>query len=290
MMIRNVLVTGGAGFVGSHLCAALVASQKYNVISLDNYSTGSISNHVAGVTYLDDSTDNIFNYQELNPEKVYHLGEYSRVEQSYNEPEKVWHYNCHGTHKVVEYCRQLNSKLIYAGSSTKFGDNGAGRNQSPYGWTKSVNTDLINNYIKWYALNAVIVYFYNVYGPREIEDGDYATVVGIFTRKMKNGEKLQVVSPGTQTRNFTHIDDIISGILLAGDQGAGDGYGIGNASAYTIIELAELFGGEIEFIDPRRGNRMGATLMTDKLVALGWSANNDLKKYIDRLQKNNWVK
>lgn len=281
--IKNILVTGGAGFVGSGLCEALTKNPNNKVYSLDNYFTGSRDNHVSGVTYIEGSTEYIFELVNVVPDLVYHLGEYSRVEQSFEDIDKVLLFNKVGTSKVLEFCRRHKSKLVYAGSSTKFGDGGIGRNQSPYAWSKSSNTELIKNYGDWYGLEYAIVYFYNVYGEREIKDGKYATLIALFSEKIKKGLPLTVVSPGTQQRNFTHIDDIVEGLLLVGEKGTGDEFGIGNSETYTILEIANMFGGKIEMLPERKGNRMTSDVITEKTESLGWKAKKSIKEYINEL-------
>lgn len=225
---KKILVTGGAGFVGSHLCEKLAQNSKYEVYSLDNYFTGSESNHVDNVTYIKGDTKDIDKLVTFIPDMVYHLGEYSRVEQSFDDIEKVWEYNKDGIFRVLEFVRKAGCKILYAGSSTKFGDGGLGRSASPYAWTKASNTELVENYGSWYNVPYAITYFYNVYGPREIQTGKYATLIALFKEKMKNGEPLTIVSPGTQKRNFTHIDDIVEGLIIVGENGYGDEFGIGS--------------------------------------------------------------
>ena len=288
-MKKKVLVTGGAGFIGTNLCELLLLSGQYEIWSLDNYFTGKKSNHLSGIKYIFGNTENIFELVKFSPDYVYHLGEYSRVEQSIFEVEKVFNYNKIGTFKVVEFCRRNGSKLIYAGSSTKFGDGGLARDDSPYGWTKASNTELVNNYGKWYNLNYAIVYFYNAYGNREISSGKYSTLVAIFTEKMKKNLPLPVVLPGTQKRNFTHVSDIVSGLLLVGENGYGDEYGIGSPESFSVLEVAEKFGGQIEKLAPRQGNRMDAEVITNKTKALGWEPSISIMDYIDKLKSKKWV-
>lgn len=286
--MENVIVTGGAGFVGSHLCEALVKLKKYKVFSIDDYSTGSEQNHIEGVKYISDSTQNIQRYAYLCPTYLYHLGEYSRVERSLIEPEVVLKKNLVGTAAICEFWRHSDCKLIYSGSSTKFGDNGESKNQTPYGWSKATNTELINNYARWYSLNHVIVYFYNVYGPREMSSGDYATLIGIYREKMRQGQNLPVVRPGTQTRNFTHVKDIVDGILLAAENSSGDDFGIGSPIQYTINQVAELFGGDVEYLPERKGNRMKAELIDKNIRALGWTPKHTLESYVQDIRLKNW--
>lgn len=282
---KKILVTGGAGFIGSHLCEKLIEFGSFDVYSLDNYFTGHFNNHIAGVKYIHGNTMEISQLIDFTPELIYHLGEYSRVEQSFDDIDKVWDYNIKGTYAVLEFVRIKGCKLIYAGSSTKFGDSGSGRDATPYAWTKATNTELVKNYASWFNIKYAITYFYNVYGGRELSDGKYATVVGIFKKKMSQSNKLTVVSPGTQKRNFTHIEDIIEGLVLVGEQGSGDEYGIGSNEAFSILELAEMFGGEIEMIPRRNGNRQDADLITKKTKELGWSPKKNLKEYIQSLNQ-----
>ncbi|MBU6491070.1 NAD-dependent epimerase/dehydratase family protein [Patescibacteria group bacterium] len=281
---KLILVTGGAGFIGSHLCTRLVAD-GHRVISLDNYFTGSRENHVPGVDYREGHTKNIEKHIPETPDLIYHLGEYSRVEISLKEPALVWDLNKDGTFGVLEFWRKYGGKLVYAGSSTKFGDGGLGRNQSPYAWTKASNTELVKNYSAWYGLPHAITYFYNVYGPRERPANEYGTVIETFRRQFLKGEPLTVNAPGTQKRNFTHVDDIIEGLVLVGAGGIGDDFGIGDERAYSILEVAQMFGGEIIMKPATAGNRMGSDIDTAKTRALGWSSKRNLADYIKQVCK-----
>ncbi len=289
---KKVLITGGAGFVGSHLCEALVKDNE--VYSLDNYFTGSEDNHIDGVNYIKGNTTNISKLIDFTPDIIYHLGEYSRVEQSFDDMQKVYEYNKIGTYEVLEFVRKVGAKLVYAGSSTKFGDDGVTRNTSPYAWTKATNTELVVNYGNWYGIDYAITYFYNVYGKREISSGRYATLIALFNEKIKRGESLTIVKPGTQKRNFTHITDIINGLILVGENAYGDEFGIGSGEAFTIIEVAQMFldmpldkaieRKKVIMLPERRGNRMTAEVMTKKTKALGWEPKMQLEKYIKNLR------
>ncbi|MBT25300.1 MAG: ADP-L-glycero-D-manno-heptose-6-epimerase [Rhodobacteraceae bacterium] len=285
---KKILVTGGAGFVGSHLCERLAQNSQNEVYSLDNYFTGSTDNHVPGVEYIKGNTSDIDKLVSFRPDIVYHLGEYSRVEQSFDDMEAVWKFNKDGIFSVLEFVRKNGCKILYAGSSTKFGDGGLGRSASPYAWTKATNTELVMNYGDWFNVPYAITYFYNVYGGREIASGKYATLIALFKEKMKNGEPLTVVSPGNQKRNFTHIEDIIDGLVLVGDYGYGDEFGIGCPDSYSILDVAKMFGGQVEMLPERRGNRMVADVITDKTNALGWSPQRSLKDFISELRSLNW--
>ena len=287
-MKKKILVTGGAGFVGSHLCERLAQDKNNDVYSLDNYFTGSYDNHVDNVTYIEGLTEDIDTLIDFAPDMVYHLGEYSRVEQSFDDIEKVWKFNKNGIFAVLEFVRKHGCKVLYAGSSTKFGDGGLGRSASPYAWTKASNTELVQNYGTWFNVPYAITYFYNVYGPREIQTGKYATLIALFKEKMKNKEKLTIVSPGTQKRNFTHINDIVNGLILVGENGYGDEFGIGSPEAFTIKEVAQMYDGEIEMLPERKGNRMVADVISTKTEALGWKPTNKLKDYIEECRSNNW--
>ena len=282
----KVLVTGGAGFIGSHLCERL-AQDGNKVTSLVDYSTGSKENHVDGVVYVKGETSNIDKLITFSPDIIYHLGEYSRVEQSFDDIEKVWSSNKDGIFAVLQFCRKTKAKLIYAGSSTKFGDGGLGRSQSPYAWTKSSNTELVENYGNWFGIKYAITYFYNVYGGREISTGKYATLIALFKEKYKNRKPLTVVSPGTQLRNFTHIEDIISGLVLVGKKGLGDNYGIGCSQSFSILDIAKMFGSEIEFLPERKGNRMSASVVCDKTKSLGWEESYSIENYIHDIVNEN---
>lgn len=285
---KKILVTGGAGFIGSHLCERLAKINKNRVCCLDNYSTGSKANHVVKVTYIKGETAKIDTLIKFKPDIIYHLGEYSRVEQSFGDIKKVWKFNMDGTFAVLQFTRKTGAKIVYAGSSTKFGDNGYGKNASPYAWTKSSNTELVKNFGQWFDITYAITYFYNVYGLREIQTGKYATLIALFKEKMKNSQPLTVVSPGTQKRNFTHIDDIVDGLVLVGEKGCGDEYGIGSPEAYNILEIARMFGGRIKMFPPRCGNRMTADVITKKTRGLGWRPKKHIVDYIKNLKKNNW--
>jgi UDP-glucose 4-epimerase len=277
---KMILVTGGAGFVGSHLCERLVRD-GHRVISLDNYRFGSRDNHVAGVEYREGHTKDIATVVPETVDLVYHLGEYARVEQSFDDIELVLDFNVIGTKAVLEYCRRGSVKIVYAGSSTKYADGGMGRDQSPYAWSKATNTDLVQRYGDWFGISYAITYFYNVYGPRERGDLATGTLIGIFAEKMKRGEPLPVRRPGTQKRNFTHVSDIVEGLVLVGEQGEGDEYGLGHPDAYTIEDVAQMFGGEIEWLPERLGNRMGSSVDINRArLELGWEPKQNLPTYI----------
>ena len=282
----QILVTGGAGFVGSCLIQELAKDPANEICSLDNYFTGTEENHVPGVCYIRGDCRDIATHIKFKPDVVYHFGEYSRVATSFEDYEKVWEYNIAGTHQVLEFCRHQGSKLIYSASSTKFGDGGHNRDCSPYAFHKAQNTDLITNYGRWFGLDYTICYFYNVYGPRQITTGKYATVIGIFEQQYLSGEPLTVVKPGTQARSFTHIDDVVAALMLLRDHGTGDGYCIGTSKNYQISEVAKMFTNSIVYLEERPGERFVASINLDKMGALGWSPKVELETYIKDFKEN----
>jgi UDP-glucose 4-epimerase len=284
---QTLLVTGGAGFVGANLIRALLADfPAAAIVSLDNYFTGSPENHSADprVTYLDGSTVDVAKVWADRgygrPEIVFHLGEYSRIVQSFDDHDLTWEFNLHGTKEVVKFAAANGSKLIYAGSSSKFGNDGQDENLNPYAWTKAKNIEYIRNYANWYGLDYAITYFYNVYGPGQISQGKYATVIGIFEDQYLAGEALTVVSPGTQTRDFTHVDDIVRGIVLVAQKGSGDGYLLGAGHEWPLIEVARLFGTECVLVPALRGERTRGQADITKAAELGWSPEHRLDDYI----------
>ena len=285
----KILVTGGAGFIGSNLIKVLLQNPENEIFSLDNYFTGSPKNHHLGVHYIKGECAQINQFIPFKPDLIYHLGEYSRVESSFKDIEKIFKYNIEGLLKVLLFAKQSKSKIIYSGSSTKFAKYNSKDIISPYAWSKHSNTELVNHFAKWYNLDYAITYLYNVYGENEISKGDYATVIGIFKDKMRLKQPLTVVLPGTQLRNFTSVGDIVSGLIMVGEKGYGDDYGIGHPSSYSIIEIAKLFGGEIKLIKERLGNRQCSDLITSKTSALGWKPTESLPDYIDLLKKRNWI-
>ncbi|GAA0535853.1 SDR family oxidoreductase [Paractinoplanes ferrugineus] len=284
---QTLLVTGGAGFVGANLIKALLADfPAAAVVSIDNYFTGVPENHVNDprVTYLDGSTVDIAKIwaeQGLpSPEIVFHLGEYSRIVQSFDDHDLTWDFNMLGTKEVVKFASANGSKLIYAGSSSKFGNDGQDENLNPYAWTKAKNIEYIKNYSSWYGLDYAITYFYNVYGPGQITSGRYATVIGIFEDHYLRGEVLPVVSPGTQTRDFTHVDDIVRGIVLVAQKGTGDGYLLGAGHEWPILEVAKLFGVDHELVPALRGERVRGQADITRAAELGWRPTVELDSYV----------
>ena len=277
---KNILITGGAGFVGSQLAKKLYQNGN-SIYVLDNYFTGEKNNHIKGVVYKKGETKDIFQYYKNIPiDYIYHLGEYSRVEQSFEDIELVMKYNITPFFEVLRLTLHHHAKLIYSGSSTKFSHN---RNifESPYSFSKRVNTELLVNYAKWFKIKYAITYFYNVYGPNEISQGKYATVIAKFlSLKKKSAKFLPITKPGTQRRRFTHIDDIINGLIVVGKNGEGDNYGIGANKSYTIFEIAEMMNMKYRMKPEKKGNRLDGNLKTYKTKKLGWKPTMKLKDYL----------
>ncbi len=286
---KLILVTGGAGFVGSHLCERLLRD-GHRVISLDNYFTGSKENHIPGVEYREGHTKDIAALIPETPDLIYHLGEYSRVAASLNEPQVVFDLNMEGTFAVLEYWREKKCKLVYAGSSTKHvgarEDGVEGRDLAPYTWMKAANTELVVNYGRWYALPFAVVYFYNVYGPRERSIEEYGTVIETWRRCTHEGKPLQVREPGTQVRAFTHVEDTVDGIVLVGERGEGDNFGIGTEETFSLLEVAQMFGGEIGMLPQTKTTRASAEVDSTKTRALGWEPTHHLIDYVGQSVKS----
>jgi UDP-glucose 4-epimerase len=286
-MSKLILVTGGAGHVGSHIIEELVKDPNNQVISLDNYFNGSTDNHIIGAEYRTGHTKDIDKLVPETPDIVFHLGEYARITPSFDESEKVYDMNIVGTFAVVEFCRKRGvGKLVYSASSTKFAIEGDGRHQNPYSFTKATNVDLINDYGRWYNLPYAICYFYNAFGPRENGIGKYATLIAKFEQIYLKGGEFTVVKPGTQKRNFTYVKDLARGIILVAEKGHGDGYTLGNTKGYSIVEIAEAFGGPIKYVDGYPGRAESGEAPNKAREELGWNTTVDIIDYIKDFVKN----
>lgn len=287
-MSKIILVTGGAGHVGSHIIEELVKDPNNQIISLDNYFNGSPDNHITGAEYREGHTKDIDKLIPETPDVVFHLGEYARVAPSFDNIEKVYDMNIVGTFAVVEFCKKRKvGKLVYAASSTKFASNGEERNANPYSFSKAINVDLINNYSRWYNLPYAICYFYNAFGPREKGTGEYATLIAKFEQLYLQNKAFTVIKPGTQKRNFTYVKDLAKGIILTAEKGNGDGYTLSNNKEYSVIEIANAFGGPIEYIDGYSGRAESGEAPNKAREELGWTTTVDILDYIKEFVAKN---
>ncbi len=281
MSTTTILVTGGAGHVGSHLIELLVANPGNRVISLDNYFNGQKANHVPGAEYRGGHTREIDRVITEMPDLVYHLGEYARITPSFDDAALVYDMNIVGTFAVAEFCRKRGvAKLIYTASTTKFAVEGDGRDQNPYSFSKATNVDLIRNYGRWHNLPYAICYLSNGFGPRERSDGKYATLIAKFERLHLAGEPLPVVKPGTQRRAYTYVKDLAKGIQLVGERARGDGYVLGATTKHSVIDIATAFGGKIMLTDGYAGRGDAVVDSSKAQQELGWAPTVDVIDYI----------
>ena len=265
-MKKNIIViTGGAGFVGSNLIGYFIKKTNYNILSIDNYSSGSKKNHIKNkqVKYINGDTKNIsfiLNKKKKEINSIFHFGEFSRIYQSFRKMNQCLDSNSIGTHEVFNFCLKNNIKLIYSATSASLGNDGKDKNLSPYAFTKAKNLELLENLNKWFGMKFEVVYFYNVYGPGQICSGDMATVIGIFEYHYKKNKPLPVVQPGTQSRRFTHIYDTIKVCFQSWKQNKCRHYSVANNKSYTITEVAKLFNSKIKFLPYRAGERYASAL------------------------------
>jgi len=264
-MKKIIVITGGAGFVGSNLISLLMKKTKFNFISIDNYSSGKIKNHIVSnrIKYIKADTRDIAIVLKKYKKKIFslfHFGEFSRIYQSFLKMNECIDSNTIGTNAVYNFCLKNKIKLIYSATSASIGNNGRDMNLSPYAFTKAKNLEMLENLKKWYGFKFEIIYFYNVYGPNQISTGDMATVIGIFENQFKKGIPLTVVRPGTQSRRFTHIDDTVNVCYLAWKNNKCRHYSISNKKSYTILEVAKMFNTKIKFLAKRKGERYASSL------------------------------
>jgi UDP-glucose 4-epimerase len=286
---KHILVTGGLGFIGSNLIEELSKDDDNFIYSLDNNFTANTCNRVYrdNVEYIYSDTRDIsrtMRHRYVNV--VFHLGEYSRIVPSFDDIDEIHDFNVKGTFSVLRFCTDRNIKLIYAASSSKFGDV---NNQylSPYAWIKAKNVELIKNFSDWFGLRFSIAYFYNVYGDRQIMSGKYSAVIGRFMDQYMKGEKLTVVYPGTQRRDFTNVRDIVKGLSLLIDDGDGEEFQFGTGKNYSIVEIAEAFDSEYDIIPERVGERFeGRATKNDTTNSIGWRVEIDVIDYIKEFVKN----
>ncbi|MFL2886670.1 MAG: NAD-dependent epimerase/dehydratase family protein [Candidatus Pelagibacter sp.] len=271
-MKNIIVVTGGAGFVGSNLIELLLKKTKKKILSIDNYSSGSKKNHIKNyrVKYLIGNTSNINNLLLKYKNRInslFHFGEFSRIYQSFKKFDKCFYSNSIGSKAVFKFCLDNKIKIIYSATSASLGNNGKDKNLSPYAFTKAKNLELLGNLKKWFNFKYEIVYFYNVYGPRHIKKGEMATVIGIFEEQFKKGKPLSVVKPGTQTRRFTHIYDTVDVCYEAWKKNKCAHYSISHKKTYSINNVAKMFKNKIIYLNPRAGERYASALTNISLDA-----------------------
>ena len=264
-MKNIILVTGGAGFVGSNMIEYFVNQTEFSLISLDDYSSGSKKNHInnSRVKYIKGNTANIKKIASKFKNKihsVFHFGEFARIYQSFKDFDKCYDSNTIGTKAIFKFCLDNKLKLIYSATSASLGNQGEDKNLSPYAFTKSKNLELLENLKKWFNFKFEVIYFYNVYGPRQIMTGKMATVIGIFQNLYLKKKPLSVVSPGNQSRRFTHIEDTVKVCYEAWKKNKCKHYSISNKKSFTILEVARMFGSKIKFLKPRLGERYASAL------------------------------
>ncbi len=292
-MNKYLVVTGGAGFVGSNLIEHLIKKTKFKIISLDNYSSGSKKNHIKNkrIKYINGHTKDInkfLNKYKSRINSIFHFGEFSRIYYSFLEMNKCINSNTIGSNAVFDFCLKNKIKLIYSATSASLGNKGKDKNLSPYAFTKSKNLEFLENLKKWFNFKYEVIFFYNVYGPRQICSGKMATVIGIFEDCYIKKKPLPVVRPGSQERRFTHINDTISVCFEAWKKNKNKYYSISNKKSFSILEVAKLFGSKIEFLAPRKGERFASALSNMSLsnkVHKNFGKIN-LKDYIDEFIKN----
>jgi len=293
--MKNILVvTGGAGFIGSNLISELLKFKKFKIISIDNYSSGLIKNHINNkrVKYFKGNTSNIAillkNYT-VKIHTIFHFGEFARIFQSFKKINECFSSNIEGSSNVFNFALKNKIRLIYSATSASLGNKGKDMNLSPYAFSKAKNLELLENLRKWFGFRYDVVYFYNVYGEKQICRGNMATVVGIFEDHFKRGKKLPVVKPGTQVRRFTHVHDTIKACIFAWKKNKCKHYSIASKQSFSIIKLAKLFKSKIRYLPTRKGERFASALtkmnLNNKIVRL--SAKIRLKDYVNNFLANN---
>tara|TARA_B100000029_G_scaffold132525_1_gene126424 strand:+ start:1204 stop:2076 length:873 start_codon:yes stop_codon:yes gene_type:complete len=283
----KIIITGGAGFVGTNLINLLLQKTNYKIISIDNYSSGFRKNHIKNnrVNYIKGDTKNISkilkNIKNIN--SIFHFGEFARIYQSFIKMNECINSNSVGTNAVFNFCLKNKIKLIYSATSASLGKKGNDKNLSPYAFTKAKNLELLENLKKWFNFKYEVVYFYNVYGPYQIKKGDMATVIGIFEEHYKQNKSLPVVKPGSQTRRFTHIYDTVEICYLAWKKNLCRHYSISNHKIYSILEVANMFKSKIRYLPRRAGERYSSALSNNNL-------SNKVYKYFGKIELKKYIK
>jgi UDP-glucose 4-epimerase len=286
-MKNLIIVTGGAGFVGSNLIKSLLKKTNKKIISLDNYSSGNKKNHIKNnrVKYIKAETINISKHLKNVKKRIhsiFHFGEFARIYQSFKKFDECFKSNSIGSNAVFKFCLDNDIKLIYSATSASLGNDGNDKNLSPYAFTKSKNLELLENLRKWFNFKFEVIYFYNVYGPGQIKVGDMATVVGIFEDQYKKNKPLTIVKPGTQTRRFTHIDDTINTCIETWKKNKCLHYSISHKKSYSINDLAKMFKTKITYLKPRLGERYASALtkISNNSKIINKYGKIDLKDYV----------
>ena len=288
-MSKKIIITGGAGFVGSNLIELLIKATNYKIISLDNYSSGSKKNHIKNnrIKYIKGNTKDIFKiFKNKNDiDCIFHFGEFSRIYQSFINMNDCIDSNSIGSNAVFNFCLKNKIKLIYSATSATLGNNGNDKNLSPYAFTKAKNLEILENLKKWFKFKYEVIYFYNVYGPNQIKTGKMATVIGIFEDCYKRNKPLTVVRPGNQTRRFTHISDTVSICFKAWKNNKCRHYSISNHKSYSINEVAKMFKSKIMYLPKRPGERYASALTNLNLKNKVYKhfGRINLKDYINRI-------
>ena len=292
-MKNIIVVTGGAGFVGSNLIDLLLKKTKFKIISIDDYSSGLKKNHFKNsrVQYLNSHTKNIASILK-KPKKInaiFHFGEFARIYQSFIQMNTCINSNTIGTNAVFNFCLKNKIKLIYSATSASLGNRGKDKDLSPYAFTKSKNLELLENLKKWFNFRYEVIYFYNVYGPKQISSGSMSTVIGIFEDSFKKKKPLPVVRPGTQSRRFTHIYDTVDICYLAWKKNLCRHYSISNKQSFTILQVAKLFKGKIKYLPRRAGERYASALTNMNLSnkVYKYFGKRKLREYIRNFTENN---
>ncbi|MDB4612796.1 NAD-dependent epimerase/dehydratase family protein [Candidatus Pelagibacter sp.] len=292
-MKNLIVITGGAGFVGSNLIEYFLKKTKFKIISLDNYSSGSKNNHILNkrVRYIKSDTKQISKILKIYKNRIdaiFHFGEFSRIYQSFLNMNECIQSNSIGSNAVFDFCLTNKIKLIYSATSASLGNNGRDKDLSPYAFTKSKNLELLENLKKWFNFKYEVIFFYNVYGPRQICKGKMATVIGIFEDHYKNNKPLPIVRPGTQSRRFTHIEDTVNICFLAWKKNKCRFYSISNKKSFTINQVAKIFNSKIKYFPYRKGERFASALTNLSLSnnIHKYFGNINLKDYIQNFCKN----